>query len=112
MSKQYVRVGGWRIDLDQVPAAIKIFNDALDKAEKLTARAKGELQVEAMGGDDVSTGLAVEVNKRHLGGQGSTAWATERFRDELVKAVAQLESARRHYARVESASRQVLGGHG
>ncbi|GAA4026135.1 hypothetical protein GCM10022247_58620 [Allokutzneria multivorans] len=109
MSKQYVRVGGWRIDLDQVPAAIKIFNEALDGVDRLSADGVGKLQVEAMGQDDVSVGLAAEVNKRHLGGTGSTEWAANRFQDELRKAATQLEAALRHYRRVENASSQSLG---
>ncbi|SDM95298.1 hypothetical protein [Allokutzneria albata] len=112
MSKQYVRVGGWRIDLDQVPAAIKIFNDALDKAEALVRQADRTLRVEAMGKDDVSVGLAAAVNKRHLDGAGCTAWAAESLRDELQKAAEQLQSANRHYRRVENASRRSLDGTG
>ncbi len=111
MSKQYARVGGWRIDLDQVPAAIKIFNEALDRAGQLASEANGALQVQAMGADAVSTGLATEVNKRHLEGTGSTVRAAENLHDELREAVTRLNSARRHYERVEKASRQSMGGH-
>ncbi|WP_086825411.1 hypothetical protein [Allokutzneria sp. NRRL B-24872] len=106
MSKQYVRVGGWRIDLDQVPAAIKIFNDALANVEKAAAKTHDHVEALPMGQDHVSVALAAEVNKRHATNPGSTRNAVKSLRDALSAVVAQLEAAKRHYRRVEDAAGQ------
>ncbi|GAA4027742.1 hypothetical protein GCM10022247_60860 [Allokutzneria multivorans] len=109
MSKQYVRVGGWRIDLDQIPSAIAAFKDALDDLRGLVEQGNDAAEVRFMGTDDVSKALAKEVSERHLRGRGAI-WAAAQLRDELTKAVSSLETARRHYARVEDVNRRSVSG--
>ncbi|SDM90869.1 PE domain-containing protein [Allokutzneria albata] len=107
MSKQYARAGGWRIDLDQVPVAIKIFNDTLQDIKALTMQAADARGIRPMGDDDVSKALAKEVSERHLDGRGAI-WAAEQLSTELTKVVTALEATRQHYRRLESANRHTV----
>ncbi|SDM90907.1 hypothetical protein [Allokutzneria albata] len=110
MSKQYARAGGWRIDLDKVPAAIKIFNDALDELSELTNDVGYAQEIRPMGDDHVSRTLADEVSSRHLGGSRGTIWAAAALEGELTKAIRSLENARRNYRRAEDANRHTVFG--
>ncbi|MCP3797763.1 hypothetical protein NLX83_00680 [Allokutzneria sp. A3M-2-11 16] len=109
MSNQYVRAGGWRIDLDQVPAAIKIFNDALEDINDLVPDSHVAKEIRPMGDDHVSQTLAKQVSERHLGGRGAI-WALTQLQGELTKAVSTLEAAQRHYRKIEDANRSSISG--
>ncbi|MFB9908268.1 hypothetical protein [Allokutzneria oryzae] len=110
MSKGYVRVGGWRIDLDKIPAAIKIFTEARNDVQNLASRGVAAGEIRPMGLDDVSLELVKELNQRYFAGTGTTSWAIGRFRDEMNSVVAQLEAVRRHYRRVEDSNHRNLRG--
>lgn len=105
-----VSVDGMKIDLAQVPAAIRLYQQTKDRIDELVSRAASDLQIEPMGNDDVSRDVATEFNNRNLRSTGSISAAISAFRDRLQSIIEQLTAVQQQYRLSDEGNRAKFPG--
>jgi hypothetical protein len=98
--------GRLRIEPDQVDAAIKVFQDALNKLENKVAQAKAQIRADAMAMDRVSQPAAEAFNHASVGGPGAAIAAWTGAVDELRSIIAQLTAAKETHVNTDNAVAQ------
>ena len=90
------------IEPSAIPAARKVFSDALDQLEAKLSRAVGELKARPWAGDPVSSETADRFNQDTFeAGDSAGLTAIKAYRDQLKGVVDQLTAIEADYRRVE-----------
>ena len=90
------------IEPSAIPAARKVFSDALDQLEAKLSRAVGELEARPWAGDPVSSETADRFNQDTFeAGDSAGLTAIKAYRDQLKGVVDQLTAIEADYRRVE-----------
>lgn len=100
--------GRLRIEPDQVDAAIRVFQDALDKLESKVAKAKEQIRADAMAMDRVSQPAAAAFNHASTAGPGAAIAAWTGAVQELRSIVQQLEAAKKTHITTDNTVAQPL----
>ncbi|RJQ76496.1 hypothetical protein D5S17_17690 [Pseudonocardiaceae bacterium YIM PH 21723] len=99
-----------RFSAEQLPAALTMFRQALDKVETAAFNAKRN-RVMPMARDQVSGDVAAVTSYKVTSGDGSVFGAMDGYLDQLKSIVEQLENAARQYNISDQASAgQFKGG--
>lgn len=98
--------GKLRIEPDQVDAALKVFEDAVDKLDIKVRQARSQIRTEATALDRVSRPAAEAFNHASMGGPSTAIAVWTKAVEEMRSIVAQLKAAKETNVNTDNAMAQ------